>query len=79
MMSGPTAPSSRKLEEAWRNTASTSWRNEPWSGTSLERITPRNAALPGDLVRHEILVTRAAVPEQVLVEIVDEIFLPLVR
>jgi len=44
----------------------------------LERVTPRVAALPGDLVRHEILVTHAPVSEQVLVEIVDHIFLPLV-
>jgi len=44
----------------------------------LERVTPRVAALPGDLVRHEILVTHAPVSGQVLVEIVDHIFLPLV-
>jgi AcrR family transcriptional regulator len=44
----------------------------------LERVTPRIAALPGDLVRHEILTTHAAVPDAVLTEIVDDIFLPLV-
>ena len=41
-------------------------------------INPRVATLPVDLVRHEMLVTRAPVPDAVLVEIVDQIFLPLV-
>jgi len=45
----------------------------------LARVTPRMATLPVDLVRHEMLVTRAPVADGVLVEIVDEIFLPLVR
>lgn len=44
----------------------------------LERTTSRLAARPGDLVRHEVLVTHATVREHVPVEIVDEIFLPLV-
>lgn len=44
-----------------------------------EKITPRIASLPVDLVRHELFATRSAVPEKVLAEIVDEIFLPLVR
>lgn len=42
-------------------------------------LPPRLASLPADLVRHEILVTRAPVPESVLAEIVDELYLPLVR
>jgi len=45
----------------------------------LEKITPRVASLPTDLIRHELLLTRAPVPEAAIVEIVDEIFLPLVR
>ena len=44
-----------------------------------EDITPRMATVPLDLARHELLLTRAPVPDEVLVEIVDEIFLPLVR
>jgi hypothetical protein len=32
-----------------------------------------------DLVRHELLVNYAPVSEEALVEIVDDIFLPLVR
>lgn len=44
-----------------------------------ERITPRVAFLPVDLARHELLVTRAPVRDDVIVEIVDEVFLPLVR
>jgi len=43
------------------------------------RIPPRVATLPVDLMRHELLVTRAAVPVSVLCEIVDEVFLPLCR
>lgn len=46
---------------------------------SLERITPRIASLPTDLARHELLFRRAPVPDSVLVEIVDDVFLPLVR
>jgi AcrR family transcriptional regulator len=43
-----------------------------------DRLSPRIASLPGDLVRHELIMTRAPVPEKTLVEIVDRIFLPLV-
>lgn len=45
----------------------------------LDKITRRIATLPVDLVRHELLVTRAPVSESALTEIVDDIFLPLVR
>jgi AcrR family transcriptional regulator len=45
----------------------------------LDKITRRMATLPLDLARHELLVTRAPVPEHVLIEIVDAIFLPLVH
>ena len=45
----------------------------------LERLTPRVVSLSTDLVRHELLQTRAPVPDGVLVEIVEEIFLPLVQ
>lgn len=45
----------------------------------LDTITPRTATLPVDLYRHELLVTHAPVPDSTLVEIVDDIFLPLVR
>jgi hypothetical protein len=40
-------------------------------------VTPRIARLPLDLVRHEIMATHAAVPDAALVEIVDDIVLPL--
>jgi len=43
-----------------------------------ERVTRRVAALPGNLVRHEMLVSREPVTDAFLVEIVDEIILPLV-
>ncbi len=44
-----------------------------------ERLTPRVASLPFDLMRHELIMTLKPIPEQVMVEIVDDVFLPLVR
>ena len=44
-----------------------------------ENLSERIKSLPFDLLRHEILVTFAPVPDRVLEEIVDTIFLPLVR
>jgi AcrR family transcriptional regulator len=42
------------------------------------RLSPRMASLPVDLVRHDVIMTRAPVPDDTLTEIVDRIFLPLV-
>ncbi|MGH3277702.1 MAG: TetR/AcrR family transcriptional regulator C-terminal ligand-binding domain-containing protein [Trebonia sp.] len=42
------------------------------------RLSPRMASLPVDLVRHDVILTRAPVPDDTLTEIVDRIFLPLV-
>jgi len=39
----------------------------------------RVVSLPLDLSRHEMMITRAAVPEEVLIEIVDHVFLPRLR
>lgn len=44
----------------------------------LEKVTPRVASLPGDLLRHQLLITRAPPSDAFLAEIVDDIFLPLV-
>ncbi|MFD0531902.1 TetR-like C-terminal domain-containing protein [Kitasatospora arboriphila] len=44
-----------------------------------DRLSDRIKALPFDLLRHEILTTYAPVPDHVLEEIVDTIFLPLLR
>jgi AcrR family transcriptional regulator len=44
----------------------------------LDRIPPAVLALPGDLMRHDILMTYQAMPEERILEIVDDIFLPLV-
>jgi AcrR family transcriptional regulator len=46
---------------------------------NLEKVTPRIASLPMDLTRHEMLFSQAPVTDATLVEIVDDIFLPLVR
>lgn len=43
-----------------------------------DRLSPRIASLPLDLVRHDAIMTRAPIPEDTLIEIVDRIFLPLV-
>lgn len=43
------------------------------------KLTPRIASLPFDLARHEVIMTMEPVPVAVIEEIVDEIFLPLVR
>ncbi len=42
------------------------------------RLTPRIASLPVDLVRHDLIMNQAPVPDETLIEIVDHIFLPLV-
>ena len=42
------------------------------------RLSPRIASLPLDLVRHDLIMNRAPVPDDSLTEIVDRIFLPLV-
>jgi AcrR family transcriptional regulator len=44
-----------------------------------EHLTERIKTLPFDLLRHEFLTTFAPAPDHVLEEIVDTIFLPLVR
>jgi AcrR family transcriptional regulator len=43
-----------------------------------DRLSPRIASLPGDLVRHDLIMKRTPVPDDTLIEIVDRIFLPLV-
>jgi AcrR family transcriptional regulator len=44
----------------------------------LDRVTRPIAALPGTLLRHEMMISRDVVSDAVLAEIVDDIFLPLV-
>ncbi len=44
-----------------------------------EKITLRISRLPVDLVRHEVLITYEPVSQDTIAEIVDEIFLPLIR
>lgn len=42
------------------------------------RLSPRIASLPLDLIRHDLIMNRAPIPDDTLIEIVDRIFLPLV-
>jgi len=44
-----------------------------------EKVTPRITRLPVDLVRHELLITLEPVSMKTIEEIVDEIFLPLLK
>jgi AcrR family transcriptional regulator len=44
-----------------------------------DRLTPRNISLPTDLARHEILMTLRPLSDEVIREIVEDVFLPLVR
>lgn len=43
------------------------------------RLTPRLTTLAFDLVRHELLMTQRPVPDHVIVEIVDEVVLPVLQ
>ncbi len=45
----------------------------------LEKIKPRIISLPLDLFRYEIAITHEPISEETLTEIVDDIFMPLVR
>jgi len=46
---------------------------------AAEKLTPRLAALPFDLVRYQLMVLHQPLSAQDIEEIVDSIFLPLVR
>ena len=45
-------------------------------GEVRSNIPPRVATLPTDLFRHELFLTRTPPPERVIIEIVDDVFLP---
>ena len=46
---------------------------------AAEKLTPRLAALPFDLVRYQLMILHQPLSRQDIKEIVDQIFLPLVR
>ncbi len=46
---------------------------------AAEKLTPRLAALPFDLVRYQLMILQQPLSAQDIEEIVDRIFLPLVR
>jgi AcrR family transcriptional regulator len=46
---------------------------------AAEKLTPRLAALPFDLVRYQLMVLRQPLSAEDIEEIIDQIFLPLVR
>ena len=45
----------------------------------LEKLTPRITDLPVTLARHELLMTLRALPKRTIDEIVDDVWLPLLR
>jgi Tetracyclin repressor-like, C-terminal domain len=45
----------------------------------LARLTPRLRGLAFDLLRGELMMTLRPVPEESIIEVVDQIVLPLVR
>lgn len=48
-------------------------------GEVRQGVSPRVATLPIDLLRHELFRTRTPPSKQVIAEIVDDVFLPLVQ
>lgn len=44
----------------------------------LEKLTPRIISLPWDLLRNEMMTKQEPISDEVIAEIVDDIFLPLV-
>jgi AcrR family transcriptional regulator len=46
---------------------------------NLAGVSPRVLTLPADLLRHEMLLGQSAIAESTALEIVDEVFLPLIR
>ena len=46
---------------------------------AAEKLTPRLATLPLDLVRYQLVVQQQPLSAQDIEEIIDRIFLPLVR
>lgn len=46
---------------------------------AAEKLTPRVAALPFDLVRYQLMILRQPLSAKDIKEIIDRIFLPLVR
>ena len=43
------------------------------------KLTPRVIRLPTGLVLHEIIITQQRISDEAIAEVVDNIFLPLVR
>jgi hypothetical protein len=46
---------------------------------NLEKLSPRVISLPVDLLRYEFLTTQVPVSDEVITEIIDHIFMPLIR
>lgn len=44
-----------------------------------DRVTPRTVRLPGDLMRHDMLMTLTPLSDEAIDAIVDEVVLPLLR
>jgi len=45
----------------------------------MEKLTPRIISLPWDLLRSEMITRQEPISDEVIREIIDDIFLPLVH
>jgi AcrR family transcriptional regulator len=69
-----------ETEGKWATAMMTILKNAELRGeVKLEKISPRVISLPADLLRYELLTTHEPVSDATITEIVDDIFMPLVR
>lgn len=45
----------------------------------FEKLTPRIISLPLDLVRYELITMQAPISDEAIIEIVDDIFMPIIQ
>ncbi len=68
------------VAERWNASMMTILRHAEQRGeVDSAKGTPRILSLPADLLRYELLITHEPVTDETVAEIVDDIFLPLVR
>ncbi|MBN7772326.1 TetR/AcrR family transcriptional regulator [Clostridium aminobutyricum] len=68
------------IDEKWNTIIMTILKNAEKRGElNADKISTRIVSLPFDLIRYEFLVTQVPISDETLMEIIDTIFLPLVR
>ena len=72
--------SQRRSESKMMTAMTTILKNAELRGEArLEKLTPRIIALPFELLRNEIITRQEPISDEAIGEIVDDIFLPLIR